>query len=161
VRTVIAVSLVILVLLVTGAAYYLLRPMPDATTGYAPAQQITPGPQNLAAITIPLSSVLSQAQFYTYDSGGTAVRYFTAMGPDGQPHLAADTCDVCYAEKKGYRQTGDSMTCNNCGKVFAIANVGKGNTAGGCWPSYIPVTQDGVNLVVQKSALDAKAFMFR
>ena len=27
--------------------------------------------------------------------------------------------------------------CNNCGRVFRIDDIGKLNTPGGCWPSFL------------------------
>ena len=148
------------VLLVAGVAiFYALNSSHGAE--YAPAQDLGAGNAGAAVMTIPVSSADSAAKFYTYDSGGTQVRFFIAKGTDGKVHVATDACDVCYGSHKGYRQTGNDMTCNNCGKTFAIANLGVKNTSGGCWPSYIPMNTDGTNIVIQKSDLDGKAFMFR
>jgi len=127
---------------------------------YAPAQEIG-GDANSTVMTVPVSSAGGSAKFYTYDSGGTQVRFFSVMGSDGKPHIATDACDVCFGSHKGYRQTASTMTCNNCGKSFAINDLGHGNTSGGCWPSYLPMKVDGNNIVIQKSDLDGKAYMFR
>jgi uncharacterized membrane protein len=148
------------VLLVAGVAIYLaLNNNPGME--YAPAEKISGGEPNSTVMTIPVSSVSSSAKFYTYDSGGTQVRFFTAIGSDGKVHVATDACDVCYNSHKGYRQTGNDMTCNNCGKSFAINNIGSKNTGGGCWPSYIPMKINGDNIEIQKSDLGAKAYMFK
>ena len=146
-------------LLAAGVAIFIgLNSGPGAE--YAPAENMS-GDANSTVMTIPVSSVSGTAKFYTYDSGGTQVRFFTAKGADGKVHVASDACDVCYGSHKGYRQTGSDMTCNNCGKTFAINNLGSKNTAGGCWPSYLPMKIEGGNVVIQKSDLDGKAFMFR
>jgi uncharacterized membrane protein len=147
------------VLVVACAAIYLALDM-DHGTEYAPAENLS-GDANSAVMTIPVSSVSSSAKFYTYSSGGTQVRFFTAIGSDGNVHVATDACDVCYGSHKGYRQTGNDMTCNNCGKTFAISHLGTKNTSGGCWPSYLPMKIDGGSIVIQKSDLDGKAYMFR
>ena len=146
------------VLVVAGAAIFLAL---NSNRGveYAPAEKIS-GNANSTAMTIPVSSVSSTAKFYTYDSGGTQVRFFTAIGSDGKVHVATDACDVCYNSHKGYRQTGNDMTCNNCGKSFAINNLGSKNTGGGCWPSYLPMKIAGDTITIQKSDLSAKAYMF-
>jgi uncharacterized membrane protein len=147
------------VLVVAGAAIYFVVTANHGAE-YAPAESLG-GDANSTVMTIPVSSVSGSAKFYTYDSGGTQVRFFSAKGADGNVHLATDACDVCYGSHKGYRQTGSDMTCNNCGRTFAINNLGSKNSSGGCWPSYLPVKIDGGNLVIQKSDLDGKAYMFR
>jgi len=153
-RTSIAASLVLIV--IVGIALYFSSH--GSTPGPSPVQ--APPPQVENAVRISVSQLSTGATFYTYNSGGTLVRYFGAIGPDGEVHVAADACDVCYAQKKGYRQVGDVMKCNNCGKEFAINSVGTENLSGGCWPSYLPVTISGGDAVIQLSDLKAKSSMF-
>ena len=81
-------------------------------------------------------------------------------GSDGNIHVALDACDVCYGAKKGYRQVDDVMHCINCGRTFPINQIGTSNTAGGCWPSFIPTTNDGDDIVIDISDLEEKAYMF-
>jgi len=109
---------------------------------------------------LPVSEVGTSAKWYTYDSNGVNVRFFLAKGGDGKIHLAADACDVCYRFKRGYRQTGAVMTCNNCGQTFAINSIGTGNLSGGCWPSYIPMKIEGNNVIIKTTDLDGKRSMF-
>jgi uncharacterized membrane protein len=111
-------------------------------------------------VSIPLSEISSNAKFYSYDSNGVKIRYFAVEGSDGNVHVAFDACDVCYDAKKGYRQNGDVMHCINCGKEFSINSIGTDNIAGGCWPSYLPMDIIGDDIVIQKSDLDEKAYMF-
>jgi len=54
-------------------------------------------------------------------------------GSDEKIHLAIDACDVCYESKLGYKQTGNVMTCNNCGQTFPINSIGTENLKGGSW----------------------------
>ncbi|MBU0685274.1 MAG: DUF2318 domain-containing protein [Candidatus Thermoplasmatota archaeon] len=150
----IAASLVLIV--IVGIALYFS--FQGSTPGPSPVQ--APPPQVESAVRIPVSQLSTSATFYTYNSGSTLVRYFGAVGSDGNVHVAADACDVCYSEKKGYRQVGGVMKCNNCGKEFAINSVGTENLSGGCWPSYLPVTISGGDAVIQLSDLKAKSFMF-
>jgi uncharacterized membrane protein len=150
----IAASLVLIV--IVGIALYFSSQ--GSTPGPSPVQ--APPPQVESAVRMSVSQLSTSATFYTFNSGGTLVRYFGAVGSDGTVHVAADACDVCYSEKKGYRQVGDVMKCNNCGKEFAINSVGTENLSGGCWPSYLPVTLSGGDAVVQLSDLKAKSFMF-
>jgi len=111
-------------------------------------------------VSIPLSEIGSNAKFYSYDSNGIEIRYFAVEGSDGNVHVAFDACDVCYDAKKGYRQNGDVMHCINCGKEFAINSIGTDNTAGGCWPSFLPTNIDGENVLIGISDLEAKRYMF-
>jgi ribosomal protein S27E len=109
---------------------------------------------------IPVSEVGTSAKWHTYNSNGVNVRFFLVKGGDGKIHLATDACDVCYREKRGYRQTGAVMTCNNCGQTFAINTIGTGNLSGGCWPSYIPMKIEGNNVTIKTSDLDGKRSLF-
>ncbi|OGD54302.1 hypothetical protein A3K80_08150 [Candidatus Bathyarchaeota archaeon RBG_13_38_9] len=114
-----------------------------------------------AAVKIPISEIGDSAKFYTYDSKGETAKYFGVKGSDGKIHVAIDACDVCYSRKRGYEQTGNVMTCGNCGQTFAINSIGTANLSGGCWPSYLPYEVDGENIIINKSDLDQKLFMFK
>jgi uncharacterized membrane protein len=52
------------------------------------------------------------------------------------------------------------MQCINCGKTFSITSIGTDNTAGGCWPSYLPMKIDSDNIVIKISDLKEKSYMF-
>jgi uncharacterized membrane protein len=109
---------------------------------------------------IPISDIGDNAKFYSYDANGVEVKYFAVRGPDGDIHVAFDACDVCYQAKKGYRQSGDIMQCLNCGKQYPINSCGTENLAGGCWPSYLPMSIKGENVIIEKSDLEQKNWMF-
>jgi len=136
------------------------------TTNTNPELQSSPNPElssneNVGnSVRISLSEIGTSANWYTYNSNGVKVKYFSVIGSDDKYHLAADACDVCYGNKLGYKQMENVMSCNNCGRQFAINSIGTENLAGGCWPSYIPMKIDGNYLVVENSALDGKRFMF-
>ncbi len=130
-----------------------------SSNGYTPTSSVGVNTSS-NQIMIPISELSTTAQFSTYETGGKTVRFFEVKDANGGVHVATDACDVCYANHKGYRQSGTVMECNNCGKIFAIDKIGTENTAGGCWPSYLPIRIDGGNVVINKSDLDGKAFMF-
>jgi uncharacterized membrane protein len=111
-------------------------------------------------VNIPLSEIGSDAKFYSYDSNGVDIRYFAVEGTDGDVHVAFDACDVCYDTKKGYRQQNDVMQCNNCGRSFSINSIGTDNTAGGCWPSYLPINKDDDSVRIDISNIETKRYMF-
>ena len=111
-------------------------------------------------VSIPISEIGSSAKFYSYDSNGVEIRYFAVIGSDGDIHVALDACDVCYNAKKGYTQIDDVMHCINCGKEFSINSIGTDNTAGGCWPSYLPMNIEGDNVLIDISDIEDKRYMF-
>ncbi|MFH1316494.1 MAG: DUF2318 domain-containing protein [Candidatus Woesearchaeota archaeon] len=99
------------------------------------------------SIKIPLSELSEKAKFYEYDDDGVKISYFAVLGSDGKPRTAFDACDVC-GGSKGYQQTGNDITCRNCGKVFSIDGLGTRNKGYGCWPSYLPHNVQGGDLLI-------------
>ncbi|UCF07937.1 MAG: DUF2318 domain-containing protein [Thermoplasmata archaeon] len=117
-------------------------------------------PEPVTALQIPTAETTTDAKWYPYDSDGVEIRFFAVRSNDGEIHVAFDACDVCYAEKKGYRQEGIQMTCNNCGQSFPIKAIGSENLKGGCWPSYLPVTIEDDYIIIMISDLEEKRYMF-
>ncbi|MHA2202678.1 MAG: Fe-S-containing protein [Candidatus Hodarchaeales archaeon] len=107
-----------------------------------------------------VSSLSNRAKFFEYKAGSVKVSYFAVIGSDNVVRLAFDACDVCFAEKKGYRQNGDVMVCNNCGKQFNIDGIGTENVQGGCWPSYLPITVAEGNVRIKITDIESKKYMF-
>ena len=107
------------------------------------------------------SDVTGSAKFYSYDAGGTEVRFFAVRGSDGEVRIALDACDVCYDSKRGYRQAGDSMKCNNCGNEYETDGIGTKNLQGGCWPSYIPMNTQDDFVIIDPQKLRDKVYMFK
>lgn len=106
---------------------------------------------------IPLSEISRTAGFYDYDG----IKFFVVKAKDGSVKTAFDACDVCYRSRKGYRQQGDDMICNNCGNYYPISGLGTKNLrGGGCWPGYLPRTIEGDFLVIKKSDLEAGRYRF-
>jgi len=104
---------------------------------------------------LPLSEISENAKWYEYKSNGVTIRFFAVKASDGSMKTGFDACDVCYRNRKGYRQEGNYMVCNNCGNRYPIIGLGTENkNPGGCWPSYLPSKIDGQNLVIKKSDLE-------
>ena len=110
-------------------------------------------------VKIPLSNITNTLSFYTYKSNGTAIKFFAVKGTDGNVHVAFDACDVC--GPKGYKQSGNDVVCNNCGKHFAINDIGTANLKGGCWPSHLPMSVSGNSVVIKTSDLVTKESVFK
>ena len=100
-----------------------------------------------------------KAHFYKFASDGKEISFFLAKAGDGSIRSAFDACDVCYREKKGYDQQGDSVVCKNCNKRFAITRIGP-NTTGGCNPSYLPHTEAGGKILIRVEDLKPGARFF-
>ena len=120
----------------------------------------SPPQQTETEVRIPIAGISTTATFYSYDSNGVSVRYFAVKDKQGTVHVAFDACDVCYEAKKGYKQNGDLVQCLNCGKTFSITSIGTENTAGGCWPSFLPMNSDGNDVVIKIADLESKSYMF-
>ncbi len=119
-----------------------------------------PPQQTDTEIFIPLTDLSTSTKFYYFDSEGVKIHYFAVKDSSGNPHVAFDACDVCYQAKKGYQQNGNFMYCNNCGREFQITSIGTENSAGGCWPSYLPIKIDEDKVVIKIVDLLEKQYMF-
>jgi uncharacterized membrane protein len=110
-------------------------------------------------VTIPVAQVKDgKAHFYTYNAGGTTVKYFVLADKNGTVRAALDACEVCYAQKKGYHQQGDAMQCNNCGKIFPSAKINV--ITGGCNPIPLDKKISGGQLTITPDSLTQGAQYF-
>lgn len=100
-----------------------------------------------------------KARFFTYTTAANKeIRFFVLKSSDGVVRAAFDTCDVCYRARKGYRQAGDTMVCNNCGQVFRSVDVNV--LYGGCNPVPLDRTVQGGQVVLTAAALQVGNFYF-
>ena len=106
------------------------------------------------SIEVPLSDITTTAKFFEYEGGGTQIRFFVVKASDGSIKTAFDACDICFSQKKGYRQEGDFMICNNCGNKYAITQLGTEKEGGGCWPGYLPSKIQGDKLIIKNADLE-------
>jgi uncharacterized membrane protein len=99
-----------------------------------------------------------KARFYEYKApGGITIKYFILQSPDGMLRAAFDACDVCWPEGKGYKQKGEYMVCQNCGKKFASVRVGE--VQGGCNPAPLKREVAGDQLAIKvKDLLEGKKY---
>ena len=110
-------------------------------------------------VTIPLAQLNNgKAHFFRYSSGERDIKFFVLRSSDGVIRAAFDTCDVCYPEKKGYRQEGDFMVCNNCNNKFRSTNINV--LKGGCNPVPLDRTVVGNNLVIKVADIKKGEFYF-
>lgn len=111
------------------------------------------------AVSIPLTDFADgKAHFYAVTASGKEIRFFAVKTPDGRVRTAFDACDVCYPEKKGYRQDGEFMVCTNCGRRFHVTRIG--DVHGGCNPAPLAAETAGDTLRVAMATLTAGASFF-
>jgi uncharacterized membrane protein len=112
------------------------------------------------AVTVPVSDVSTTARYYEFSDGATTIRFFAVLGADKKPRVAFDACEVC-GGRLGYEQRGTDIRCRVCGRVFRIDDIGTENRTSGCWPSYLPYSVKGANIVIKAADLKNGKALFR
>jgi len=147
---------VAVVLVLAGVGYFAFkgggveRAQSIATAAQGGAETAAPSGGN---VTVPVGTFDDgKAHFFSWKApSGKTIRFFILKSSDGVVRAAFDACDVCFASKKGYRQEGDNMVCNNCGQVFASIKINE--VKGGCNPSPLERTVENGQVVITAAAL--------
>ncbi|HEU4597553.1 MAG TPA: DUF2318 domain-containing protein [Pyrinomonadaceae bacterium] len=92
-------------------------------------------------------------------ASGKSVRFFVVKAADNTYRAALDACEVCFHAKKGYEQKGSDMICRNCGRDFAIGDIGPHNEDG-CHPIALTQKVEGDQLVIKTSELEKGSSYF-
>jgi hypothetical protein len=98
------------------------------------------------------------AAFFTTQAAGKSINFFVLQSSDGVIRAAFDACDVCFPAKKGYRQDGDLMVCNNCGQQFRSIRINV--EKGGCNPSPLDRTVEDGKLLIALTDIEKGAMYF-
>ncbi|WP_020677940.1 DUF2318 domain-containing protein [Geopsychrobacter electrodiphilus] len=99
-----------------------------------------------------------QAHFFKLATGKGDIKFFVVKSVDGVMRAAFDACDVCYREKKGYRQEGDFMVCNNCGQKFRTDLVNE--VKGGCNPAPLARRVESNQILIAKADIVGGGWYF-
>ncbi len=127
-----------------SAASQNTSPASPATQGHDPYPLVA---AEDGAVRLPLSTFDDyKAHFYTYMVNGRPVEFFVVKSQDGVVRAAFNACDVCFQAKLGYRQEGDVMICNNCGRRFPTDQINE--VQGGCNPSPLTRTMSGDSIII-------------
>ncbi len=90
-----------------------------------------------------------KAHYYRFATNKGNIDFFVVKSVDGVMRAAFDACDVCFREKKGYRQEGNFMVCNNCGQQFRTDLVNE--VKGGCNPAPLARKINNGQLLITQS----------
>lgn len=110
-------------------------------------------------VRIPISKVNDgKAHFFTYKYDGKNINFFVLKSSDGVIRAAFDACDICYKERKGYRQEGDYMVCNNCRQKFPSIRIN--DVKGGCNPAPLNREVSGKYILLKVQDIKKGNFYF-
>jgi uncharacterized membrane protein len=109
------------------------------------------GPEKVTAadgrITLDVSGLkTTSSKHYLYRAGGNSVRFFLVRDGQGKVRAAADACEVCRDEGKGYKLKDGAMLCLNCGRRFPLHRIGI--LVGGCNPHPLNFAEDGSSVIL-------------
>jgi len=147
------VKLLVLLLALAGVAgYFVYAKMKGG--GPTEASEVKPAAQ-AGEVRVPLKDLEGgKAVFFEPKlESGKPVRFFVVKAADNTYRAALDACEVCFHAKKGYEQKGADMICRNCGRDFAVSDIGPHNE-GGCHPIALRQRIEGDSLVIQTSELE-------
>ncbi|MBI5848975.1 MAG: DUF2318 domain-containing protein [Nitrospirae bacterium] len=117
-------------------------------------------PARDGSIVIPLSDVSDgKAHFYTYRKTGKHINFFVRADGKGTVSSYYDACFTCYKKKKGYRQEGIDLICNECSMKFGLAEE-KWDEKDGCNPIHLKSTIVANNLVIDTAVIEKGAKLF-
>ncbi len=115
-------------------------------------------PEN-GEVRVPLADLDDKTpHFYLYQTSGKDIRFFLLRDAEGGVRAALDACHNCFRAKRGYRQEGNTVICNNCGMSFKYENIGI--VTGGCNPIPLSRKIAGQVVVLKVKDLEAGAKFF-
>ncbi|MFH1841541.1 MAG: DUF2318 domain-containing protein, partial [Candidatus Nealsonbacteria bacterium] len=98
--------------------------------------------------------------YHTELPDGKIVHFFVIKDKNGVYRAAANTCQVCFGARMGFRQEGDFMVCNACGNKYPLEKIA--TEKGGCNPGPINPNlkdKDG-KIIIEQSDLEQVAEFF-
>lgn len=94
-----------------------------------------------------------RARFYRYVTAtGQETRFFIVKSRDGAVHAGLDACDSCFRARRGFRQAGDHLICNSCGRPILAQSVNV--LRGGCNPVSVDHTVEGDRVIIRAAVLE-------
>lgn len=127
--------------------------------GKQPAEHEVVVPRD-GAIRIPVGKVHDgKVHFFTYKKSGKRINFF--IRTDGNDNLSSyfDACYTCYRHKKGYKEEGADLVCNECGLKFRLADE-RWDNSGGCSPILLTSRTEKDELVIMTGDLEKGQRLF-
>ncbi len=112
------------------------------------------------AIKVPVAEVHDgKVHFYTYKKSGKRINFF--IRTDGNDNLSAyfDACFTCYKHKKGYRQEGTDLVCNECNMRFRLVHEHWDNSQG-CSPIALKSRIENNEVVIMAGDIEKGGKLF-
>ena len=112
------------------------------------------------AIRVPAGEVHDgKVHFFTYKKSGKRINFF--IRTDGKDNLSAcfDACYTCYKHKKGYREEGTDLVCNECSLKFRLAEE-HWDTSHACSPIQLRSRIEKGNVVIMAEDLERGGKLF-
>lgn len=99
-----------------------------------------------------------KVHFFTYKKSGRNINFFVRTDASGNISTHFDACYSCYKKKKGYRQEGTDLVCNECGLKFRLADEKWLHE--GCSPVPLSSRIDKGFIVIKTADLDVGERLF-
>jgi uncharacterized membrane protein len=100
-----------------------------------------------------------KAHFFMYTRGGRQINFFVRTDAQGTVSSYFDACYTCYKQKKGYRQEGPDLICNECGMKFGLSDE-TWEAKGGCDPILLKSAIEGDNLIIETAVIEKGMKLF-
>lgn len=111
-------------------------------------------------IRIPVSEVSDgKVHFFTYKKSGKKTNFFVRTDGKGALTVYFDACLTCHKHKKGYRQEGADIVCNECNMRFRLADE-KWDNKDGCSPIFIKTSEVDGFIVISADHLEKGGRLF-
>ncbi len=100
-----------------------------------------------------------KVHFFTHKKNGKRINYFVRTDGKGQLSAYFDACYTCYKKKKGYREEGADLVCNECNLKFRLAEE-RWDTSHGCCPISLMSRIEGNDLVIRADDIEKGEKLF-
>lgn len=97
---------------------------------------------------------------YFSEEKNKTIYFFIVKASDGTYRAAANACEVCFGARKGFRQVGDLIRCENCRVTYPKDKIAL--EKGGCNPGPIDknVLVEDKKLAIHASDIEKVAYLF-
>jgi uncharacterized membrane protein len=111
-------------------------------------------------IRIPVKEVNDgKVHFFTYKKSGKRINLLVRSDGSGTLSVYFDACYTCYKHKKGYREDGTDLVCNECKMRFKLADK-KWDHTDGCSPILLKSTLTDGFIIIKADTIEKGAKLF-